>query len=215
MLQLVANLLLNLGRRSNPLFITETSVKRLTWPNTSYSDRENCFAMLQHTFCSSTNHATHWSIYVKENRRRMVSIYALHLVGHVFTSWLTDRLSWWYLWAVFATSYRVSPGEYYVITPHDMKACGGKEAQLHQLLTFLLAKGDWTATRPGRFTVGGRAPCIHMIWSWVETRACLNTSERDVSLVCPVRNLTTIPSRCLSPCTLVPELFCIHCFRVA
>ena len=92
MLQIIANLLLNWGRRSNPLFITEISVKCLTWPNTWHSDRVKCFAMLQLTFCLSTIHATHWSIYVKENRRRMVSIYALCLVGHVFRSWLTDRM---------------------------------------------------------------------------------------------------------------------------
>jgi len=37
----------------------------------------------------------------------------------------------------------------------------------------------------------------------------------DVSLMCSVRNLTTIPTRCLSLFTLVSELFCIHCFRLA
>jgi hypothetical protein len=33
-----------------------------------------------------------------------------------------------------------------------MKSCGGVDAQIHVSLTSALARGEWSALRPGRFT---------------------------------------------------------------
>jgi hypothetical protein len=41
-------------------------------------------------------------------------------------------------------------------------------------LTSALDGGEWSASRPGRFTPRERAPCNHRIGSWVGPRAVLN-----------------------------------------
>jgi hypothetical protein len=38
-------------------------------------------------------------------------------------------------------------------------------------LTSALDEGDWSASRPGRFTPRERAPVIHWIGDWVGSRA--------------------------------------------
>jgi hypothetical protein len=38
-----------------------------------------------------------------------------------------------------------------------MKACGGVDVYIHIFLTSALAGGEWSASRPGRFTPGERA----------------------------------------------------------
>jgi hypothetical protein len=45
-----------------------------------------------------------------------------------------------------------------------MKAYGGVNAQIHVFLTSELV-GEWSASRPGSFTPGERAPDIHGIGS--------------------------------------------------
>jgi hypothetical protein len=42
-----------------------------------------------------------------------------------------------------------------------MKAYWGVEVQLHALLTSAVDGGDRSASRPGHFTIGVRAPGIH------------------------------------------------------
>jgi hypothetical protein len=39
---------------------------------------------------------------------------------------------------------------------------------------FLHLGTEWSASRPGRFTPGERAPCTHWIGGWVDPRACLD-----------------------------------------
>jgi hypothetical protein len=39
------------------------------------------------------------------------------------------------------------------------------EVQIHIFLTSALVGGEWSASRPGRFTLGKRAPCTHWIGS--------------------------------------------------
>jgi hypothetical protein len=43
----------------------------------------------------------------------------------------------------------------------------------HVSLTSALVGGEWSASFPGRFTPGERAPVTHWIGSWVDPRAGL------------------------------------------
>jgi hypothetical protein len=59
-----------------------------------------------------------------------------------------------------------------------MKAYGGVDAQSHIFLTSALVGGEWSASRPGRFTPGERAPETHWIGDWVGPRAGLDNLEK-------------------------------------
>jgi hypothetical protein len=56
---------------------------------------------------------------------------------------------------------------------HAMKACGGVDVQIHIFLTSALARGEWSASRPGRFT-----PVTHWIGGWMDPRAGLDDLEK-------------------------------------
>jgi hypothetical protein len=45
-------------------------------------------------------------------------------------------------------------------------------------LNLALVGGEWSASRPGRFTPGERAPGTHYIGGWVGTRTDLDDIER-------------------------------------
>jgi hypothetical protein len=47
-----------------------------------------------------------------------------------------------------------------------MKAYGGVGVYIHIFLTSALAGGEWSASRPCRFTSGERAPGTHWIGGW-------------------------------------------------
>jgi hypothetical protein len=55
-----------------------------------------------------------------------------------------------------------------------MKAYGGVDVQVHIFLTSVLVGGEWSASRPGRFTPGEIAPGTHWIGGWVDPRAGLD-----------------------------------------
>jgi hypothetical protein len=55
-----------------------------------------------------------------------------------------------------------------------MKTCEGVGAELHKFLNSALDGGEWSASRPGRFIHGGRAPDIYRIGGSVDTRAGLD-----------------------------------------
>jgi hypothetical protein len=59
-----------------------------------------------------------------------------------------------------------------------MKAYGGMDVQIHIFLTSVLAGGEWSASRPGRFTPVEIAPDTHWIGGWVNPRAGLDDLER-------------------------------------
>jgi hypothetical protein len=61
-----------------------------------------------------------------------------------------------------------------------MKAYGGVYVLIHILLTSTLAGGEWSASRPHRFTPGERAPGIYWIGS-VDPRAGLGDMEKKSS----------------------------------
>jgi hypothetical protein len=59
-----------------------------------------------------------------------------------------------------------------------MKACGGVDVKIHIFLTSALAGGEWSASRPGRFTPRERAHSTHWIGGWVDSRAGLDDVEK-------------------------------------
>jgi hypothetical protein len=51
-----------------------------------------------------------------------------------------------------------------------MKAYGRVDVEIHIFLTSTLAGGEWSASRPGRFTPGEIDPGTHWIGDWVDPR---------------------------------------------
>jgi hypothetical protein len=66
-----------------------------------------------------------------------------------------------------------------------MKTYGGVDVQIHIFLTSALVRGEWTASRPGRFTPGERAPGTYWIGGWVDPRAGVNDLEKRKFLTLP------------------------------
>jgi hypothetical protein len=59
-----------------------------------------------------------------------------------------------------------------------MKVYRGVDAQTHIFLTSALAGGEWSASRPGRFTPGERDPGTHWKGGWADPRASLDDVEK-------------------------------------
>jgi hypothetical protein len=57
---------------------------------------------------------------------------------------------------------------------HARKMYGGVEIQLHAFLATELDGGKWTASRPGRFTLGERASGTHCVGGWAGPRPRLD-----------------------------------------
>jgi hypothetical protein len=55
-----------------------------------------------------------------------------------------------------------------------MKTYGGVDVYTHVFLTSALLGGEWSASFPGRFTPGERAPGTSWIGGWVGPRAGLD-----------------------------------------
>jgi hypothetical protein len=72
-----------------------------------------------------------------------------------------------------------------------MKEYGGADVQIHIFLTSALAGGEWSASRPGRFTAEESAPGTH----WIEGWAGLRPSPDDVEK----RKFLTLPGLGLRP----------------
>jgi hypothetical protein len=52
------------------------------------------------------------------------------------------------------------------------------DVQIHIFLASALDGGEWSTSRPGRFTPGERAPGTHCIGGWVDLRAGLDDLEK-------------------------------------
>jgi hypothetical protein len=65
------------------------------------------------------------------------------------------------------------------------------DVQIHIFLTSALLGGEWSASRPGRFTPRERAPGTHWIGGWVCPRASLANVEK--------RKFFTLPGLELRP----------------
>jgi hypothetical protein len=66
-----------------------------------------------------------------------------------------------------------------------MKAYGGVDVQVHIVLTSALVGGEWSVSRPCRFTPGEREHGTHWIGGWVDPRACLDNVEKRKFLTLP------------------------------
>jgi hypothetical protein len=58
-----------------------------------------------------------------------------------------------------------------------MKMYVAVDAEIHIFLTSALVEGEWSATRPSRFTPGERAPGTHWIGGWVDPRASMDDKK--------------------------------------
>jgi hypothetical protein len=61
-----------------------------------------------------------------------------------------------------------------------MKAYRGVDVWIHILLTSTLVGGEWSASRPGRFIHGERAPGTHWIGGWVDLGAGMDDLEKTL-----------------------------------
>jgi hypothetical protein len=59
-----------------------------------------------------------------------------------------------------------------------MQAYGGMDVYIHIFLTSALAGGEWSVSRPGRFTLGERAHGTHWIGGCMDPRARLDDVKR-------------------------------------
>jgi hypothetical protein len=59
-----------------------------------------------------------------------------------------------------------------------MKQCGGNGFINPHFLDSALARGERSASRPGRFTPGERAPGVRWIGGWADPRAGLDDMEK-------------------------------------
>jgi hypothetical protein len=59
-----------------------------------------------------------------------------------------------------------------------MMTYGGVDVQIHIFLTSALVGGEWSDSRPCRFTPLERAPYTHWIGGWVDPRAGLDDVEK-------------------------------------
>jgi hypothetical protein len=54
----------------------------------------------------------------------------------------------------------------------------GVDVQTHVFLTSALVGGEWSASRPGRFTAGEISPVTHRTGGWAEPTAGLDDMEK-------------------------------------
>jgi hypothetical protein len=73
-----------------------------------------------------------------------------------------------------------------------MKAYGGMDVQIHIFLTSTLVGGEWSASRPARFTPGEKAPGTNLIRGWVASEPVWATWRRENSW--PYRDSNSDPS---------------------
>jgi hypothetical protein len=66
-----------------------------------------------------------------------------------------------------------------------MKAYGVVDVYIHIFLTSALVGGEWSASRPGRFTPGGKVTGTHWIGGWVDPIAGLDVVEKRKLLTLP------------------------------
>jgi hypothetical protein len=59
------------------------------------------------------------------------------------------------------------------------------DVQIHVFLTSTLLGGEWSDSRPDRFTPGESAPGTHWIGGWVGARAGLEDVEKSKVLTLP------------------------------
>jgi hypothetical protein len=73
-----------------------------------------------------------------------------------------------------------------------MKTYGEMDAQTHVSLTLASVEGEWSASRPCRFTPGEKVPGTHWIRGWVDPRAGLDDMEMWKFLTLPKQELRSL-----------------------
>jgi hypothetical protein len=73
-----------------------------------------------------------------------------------------------------------------------MKVYEGMDVQIHIFLTSALIGGEWSASRPVRFTPAERAHDTHWIGGWVDARAGLEYLEKLKFLTLSVLELRAL-----------------------
>jgi hypothetical protein len=63
---------------------------------------------------------------------------------------------------------------------------------IHIFLTSTLAGGKWSASSPGRFTLGERFPSTHWIGDWVDPRAGVDDVEKRKFMTLPRLELRSL-----------------------
>jgi hypothetical protein len=69
------------------------------------------------------------------------------------------------------------------------------DVEIHIFLTSALVGGEWSTSRPGRFTPGERAPGTHWIGGWAGLRAGVDDLEKRKFLTLPGLELQPVASR--------------------
>jgi hypothetical protein len=59
-----------------------------------------------------------------------------------------------------------------------MNMYGGVDVQIHIFFTSALVGGEWSVSRPGRFTPEERTPGTHWVGGWVGPRVSLDVEKR-------------------------------------
>jgi hypothetical protein len=63
-----------------------------------------------------------------------------------------------------------------------MQVYEGDHVEIHISLTLVLVAGEWSVSRPDRFTPGERAPSTHSTGGWVGPRAGLDNMQNRIFL---------------------------------
>jgi len=63
--------------------------------------------------------------------------------------------------------------------PHLEDVLGEWRYKLHAFLTSALDGGEWSASRPGHFTLREKAPGTHWIGGWLRSFGCKNLVGHD------------------------------------
>jgi hypothetical protein len=79
-----------------------------------------------------------------------------------------------------------------------MKTYGGVDVQIHVFLISALARGEWTASRPGRFTPGEMVRGTNWIGGRVGYRAGVDVAEKRKFLTLPGLELRSLSRRARS-----------------
>jgi hypothetical protein len=66
-----------------------------------------------------------------------------------------------------------------------MKTYGGVDVKIHVFLISTLVGYEYSASNPGSYIPGERAPNTHWIGDWVSPRAVLDDVEKRKSLTLP------------------------------
>jgi hypothetical protein len=92
-----------------------------------------------------------------------------------------------------------------------MKAYGEVDIKIHIFLTSTLVRGEWSASRPCRYTPGKRAPGTHCIRGWVGPRAGLDDVEKRKFFTLSGLELQPLgrPARSQSLTLLIYLSFCL------